>query len=156
MVYSQSVVHAEASAYLEIAVQLLAILVAFSLFWLDHDELTYLWLGLSCIASLVYIVLALIQTHTLWLSGDSHAWFMFSILPPLQEGLTLLFWGYWFHLGYSGRIRWFYGFALAILALLAVLTVAQQSSPYGGMAPLPSAPWLMPLTRGLVWCRARC
>lgn len=145
----QDIAHGEASAYLEIGIQLLAILVVFGLYWLDHGELAYLWLGLSCTVSLAYILLALMQTHTLWLGGDSRAWFLFSILPPLQGALWLLFWGYWFRLGRTGYMAWLYGFAGAALTLLAVAMVAQQSSPFGGIAPLPGAPWLMPLTHAL-------
>lgn len=147
--YWHDVDHGEASAYLEIAVQLLAILVVFGLYSLDHGELTYLWLGLSCTTSLAYIILALIQTHTLWLSGDSRAWFLFSILPPVQGGLWLLFWGHWFRLGRRGYMAWLYGFAGAALTLLAVVMVVQQSSPYGGITPLHGAAWLTPLTHGL-------
>ena len=149
LLYWQDIVHGEVSAYLEIAVQLLAILVVFSLFWLDHGELAYLWLGLSCMTSLAYILLALVQTHTVWLAGDSRAWFLFSILPPLQGALWLLFWGCWFRLGRTGYMAWLYGFAGVALTLLAVAQVVQQSSPYGGIAPLPGAPWLMPVTHAL-------
>ncbi|HEY5380921.1 MAG TPA: PP2C family protein-serine/threonine phosphatase [Acidobacteriaceae bacterium] len=149
LLYWRDVVHGEASAYLEIAFQLLAIVVVIGLLWLDHGELAYLWLGLSSMVSLLYIALALIQTHTLWLSGDSHAWFLFSILPPVQGGLWLLFWGYWFRLGRTGYMAWLYGFAGAALTLLAVAMVVQQSSPYGGTAPLHGAAWLMPISHGL-------
>lgn len=149
LLYWQDVLHGLASGYLEIGIQLFAILVVFGLYWLDHGELAYLWLGLSCMMSLTYLLLAVVQTHTLWLSGDSHAWYVFSILPPLQAAMWLLFWGYWFGLGRTGGMAWLYGFACTALALLAVLGVVQQSSPYGGMAPLPSAPWLMQITHGL-------
>jgi len=147
--YWQDVGHREASAYLEIGIQLLAILVVFGLYWLDHGELAYLWLGLSCTSSLTYLLLALVQTHTLWLSGDSRVWFLFSIVPPVQAGLWLLFWAYWFRLGRRGYMAWLYGFAGAALTLLAVAMVMQQSSPYGGIAPLPGAAWLIPVTHAL-------
>lgn len=143
LLYWQDYVHQQASAYLEIAIQLLAILVVFGHFWMERGDLAYLWLGLSCTISLAYLLLVAVQAHTIWLTGDSHAWLLFSILPPLQAAMWLLFWGYWFRLGRTGRMAWLYGIAGAVLLVLAVLGAVQQSSPYGGMAPLPSAPWLM-------------
>jgi hypothetical protein len=104
------------SSFLEIGIQLLAILVVFGLYWLDHGERTYLWLGLICTISLIFVSLSVVQSYATWVGSRSLLLpLIFGMLPPLQIGLWLMFWGYWFRLERTVWLKWIYATRSAFL-----------------------------------------
>jgi hypothetical protein len=132
--------------FLEIEIQLLAILVVFGLYWLDHGELAYLWLGLICTISLIFVSLAAVQSYTTWVGSRSILGpLVFGMLPALQIGLWLMFWGYWFRLERTVWLKWVYRCTWAIVVLLAIAR-AMQLPPLISVAGVPHIiTWLSPL-----------
>jgi hypothetical protein len=127
----------ESSGFLEIGIQLLAILVVFGLYWLDHGELAYLWLGLICTISLVFVSLLAVQSYTTWLGSRSLLLpLVFGVLPPLQIGLWLMFWAYWFRLERTVWLKWVYRGTWAIVVLVAIYR-AMQLPPFISFAVAP-------------------
>ena len=127
----------ESSGFLEIGIQLLAILVVFGLYWLDHGEPAYLCLGLICAISLSFVSLVAVQSYTTWVGSRSLLLPLgFGILPPLQIGLWLMFWGYWFRLERTVWLKWVYRCAWAIVVLVAIYR-AMQLPPLINLAVAP-------------------
>jgi Stage II sporulation protein E (SpoIIE) len=136
----------ESSNFLEIGFQLLAILVVFGLYWLDHGELAYLWLGLICTISLIFVSLLVAQSYTTWVGSRSLLTPLgFGMLPQLQIGLWLMFWGYWFRLERTVWLKWVYRCTWAIVVLVAIAR-AMQLEPLASLAVAPHIiTWLSPL-----------
>lgn len=133
----------ESSNFLEIGIQLLAIVVVFGLYWLDHGELAYLWLGLICTISLIFVSLIVVQSYTTWVGSRSLS--VFGVLPPLQIGLWLMFWGYWFRLERTVWLKWIYRCTWAIVVLVAIAG-AMQLPPLSSLSVAPHIiTWLSPL-----------
>jgi hypothetical protein len=134
------------SNLLEIGIQLLAILVVFGLYWLDHGELAYLWLGLICTISLVIVSFVLVQTYTTWMGSHSLLGpLVFGVLPPVQIGLWLMFWGYWFRLERTVWLKWVYRCTWVTVVLVAIAG-AMGVSPFIGLAVAQNIiSWLSPL-----------
>jgi Stage II sporulation protein E (SpoIIE) len=125
---------------------LLAILVVFGLYWLDHGELAYLWLGLICTISLVFVSFILVESYTTWMGSHSLLVpLVFGVLPPVQIGLWLMFWGYWFRLERTVWLKWVYRCTWVIVVLVAIVA-AMQVPPFIGLAVAPHIiAWLSPL-----------
>jgi hypothetical protein len=134
------------SSFLEIGIQLLAIVVVFGLYWLDHRELAYLWLGLICTISLVIVSFVLVQTYTTWMGSHSILVpLVFGVLPPVQIGLWLMFWGYWFRLERTVWLKRVYRCTWVTVVLVAIVG-AMQVSPFIGLAVAQHIiAWLSPL-----------
>jgi len=134
------------SNFLEIGIQLLAILVVFGLYWLDRGELAYLWLGLICIISLIFVSLIVVASYTTWVSSRSLLLpLLAGVLPQVQIGLWLMFWGYWFGLKRTVWLKWVYRCTWAIVVLVAIAT-AMQWPPLSSLAVAPHIiTWLSPL-----------
>src|SRR6185437_13927762 len=126
--------------------QPLAMLIAFCLLWFDRGELAYLWLGLSCTVSFVFLVLLVSADYTAWIAGDSSAWLAFVVLPPVQDGLWILFWGYWFRLGRTVHMNWLYRLTWTCVLLLAVAGSLLYRPLYGRIVPVHAIVWLSPIT----------
>jgi hypothetical protein len=135
------------SALFELAIQPLAILIAFSLFALDRNEIAYLWLGISCTISLVFLLFLQMSVYTTWIPETSFT--LFAVLPPLQIGVWILFWSYWFHLERTVQMAWLYRFTGAVVLLLAIATAMQQPPLYGRVVPVHTIHWLSPLAEVL-------
>jgi small neutral amino acid transporter SnatA (MarC family) len=149
----EALYHSGASLFLEMAVQPLAALIAFCLLWFDRDELAYLWLGLSCTVSFVFLTLVSTANYTTWITGDSSAWLALVALGPVQDGLWILFWGYWFRLGRTVQMKWLYRITWTCVLLLAVAAAMLYRPLYGRIVPVHAIVWLSPLTyvlRGLL------
>ena len=58
------------TALFQFVILLLALLVAFGLFWLDRKEPAYLWLGIACAAMLSLVVLNVVTIYTTWIGGN--------------------------------------------------------------------------------------
>jgi Stage II sporulation protein E (SpoIIE) len=149
----EALYHYGASVFLEMAVQPLAVLIAFCLLWFDRDELAYLWLGLSCTVSFVFLALVAAANYTTWITGNSFAWLVLVALPPVQDGLWILFWGYWFRLGRTVQMKWLYRITWASVLLLAAASCMLYRPLYGLIVPVHATVWLSPITdvlRGLL------
>jgi Stage II sporulation protein E (SpoIIE) len=128
--------------FVELAIVLLALQLAFALFWLDRAEPAYLWLGLTCIAILCLVILALLSNYTVLLSGTLLFLLRDAVLTPIHIGLWVLFWAYWFRLDHMGRLHR----AVWSLVLLLGVSIAMLRAPfYGRVVPVHAMVWLSPL-----------
>lgn len=135
----------ETSMFLGAAIELLALLVALGLYWLDRGEPAYLWLGLICLASLSYVVFVLIGNYTTWIAAPFLNLLRSSVSEPLFIGLWVLFWGYWFRLGRTGLTAWLYRAVWGLVLLLGIGKALQQPPLYGRLVPAHAIAWLSPL-----------
>jgi hypothetical protein len=131
------------SRFFQSAILLLALIVAFGLFWLDPEEPAYLWLGLVCAAILAYIVVFLVQDYSTWIDGNVAFLLQDAVFTPAVIGLWVVFWAYWFRLDRMARVHQ----AVWTLAVLLGLGMAMLRAPlYGTLVPVHAAVWLSPLT----------
>ncbi len=129
--------------FLQIAILLQALLVAFGLFWLDRTERAYLWLCLACAATLALMAVIVTASYTTWIGGIPGFLLTDAILPTVIIGLWVLFWATWFRLDHMGRMhRMVWG-----LVVLVGIGMAMLRAPlYGGVVPVQAIVWLSPLT----------
>jgi Stage II sporulation protein E (SpoIIE) len=130
------------TSFFQLAILLLALLVAFGLFWLDRKEPAYLWLGLECGATLSLTVANLASDYTTWMSGNTFFLLDDAILIPITIGLWVLFWAYWFRLDHLARLQravW------GLVVVLAIATAMLRAPLYGGLVPVHASVWLSPL-----------
>lgn len=145
---NQYAVHLSGSSTLfELAIQPLAILIAFSFFALDRNELAYLWLGISCTISFIFLLFLQMASYTTWIPETSFT--IFAVLPPLQIGVWILFWSYWFRLERTVQMAWLYRFTGAVVLLLAAATAMEQPPLYGRVVPVHAIHWLSPFAEVL-------
>ncbi len=133
-----------ASAFLEGAILLAALLVAFTLHGLDRGEPAYLWLGLIWIATLFYdSITTVLAYYTTWTAGTTTICFQDAVLAPVIIGMWVLLWAHWFRLGNIARLHrlvW-------PLVLLLALGIAMLRAPlYGRVVPVHAEVWLLPFT----------
>jgi hypothetical protein len=131
------------SGFVEAAILLLALLVAFGLFWLDRKEPAYLWLGLTCVAIMARTGIFVASYYTTWISGNLVFLFRDAVLPPATIGLWVLFWAYWFRLNHMARLH---RVVWSLVALLAASMAMLRAPLYGGVVPAHAIVWLSPLT----------
>ena len=86
------------SGFLEMLILVMSLLMALTLFWLDKQEKSYLWLALVCEASLLSVAPVLLINFTTWMGLTEYHILHDVIAFPLRIGLWVLFWGYWFRL----------------------------------------------------------
>lgn len=134
--------HASFSTFLSVAINVLALLVAFALFWLDRSELAYLWLGVQCTQSLLYGIFVLVETYTTWMSGTALNLLLTAVLGPLGNGLVVIFWATWFR---TARIVLLRRAVWSIVALLGVAVAMTRAPLFGNVVPVHADTWLMPL-----------
>ncbi|MGB9417419.1 MAG: PP2C family protein-serine/threonine phosphatase [Acidobacteriaceae bacterium] len=130
--------------FVEIAILLVALLVAFGLFWLDRSEPAYLWLGLTCAAILARVTVIVVTNYTTWI-GVSLFLIEDAILTPAYIGLWVLFWAYWFRLDRLQLHRAVWG----LVVLLGVMTAMLRWPLYGSVVPVHAIAYLLPLTYAL-------
>ena len=123
---------------------LVALLVAFGLFWLDRSEPAYLWLGLTCAAILARVTVIVVTNYTTWI-GVSLFLIEDAILTPAYIGLWVLFWAYWFRLDRLQLHRAVWG----LVVLLGVMTAMLRWPLYGSVVPVHAIAYLLPLTYAL-------
>jgi len=133
----------EYSGFFEMAILLLALLVAFALFWLDRTEPAYLWLGLVCAIILTEHVLTVVVSYTPWVNGSLYFLLTDAVWAPVVIGLWVLFWAYWFRLDRMARMhRLVWGVVVALGLGIAML----RAPLYGSVVPVDAIVWLSPLT----------
>jgi hypothetical protein len=134
------------SGFFEMAILLLALLVAFGLYWLDRKEPAYLWLGLTCAVLLAVGTVVVLDFYTTWFDASLGFLFLDAVLTPASIGLWVLFWAYWFRLGGMARVhRIVWGLAV----LLGLGTAMLRAPLYGSVVPVHASVWLSPLTLAL-------
>ncbi|HTU51678.1 MAG TPA: SpoIIE family protein phosphatase [Acidobacteriaceae bacterium] len=130
----------------QFVILMLALLVAFGLFWLDRKEPAYLWLGLTCAVMLSIVVLNVVTTYTMWYGGNAYFLLNDAVLVPATIGLWVLFWAYWFRLGHMTRLhRMVWG----LVVVLALTTAMLRAPLYGSLVPVHASVWLSPLALSL-------
>ncbi|MFZ0337741.1 MAG: SpoIIE family protein phosphatase [Terracidiphilus sp.] len=136
----------ETSMFLGAAIELMALMVALGLYWLDREDPAYLWLGLNCMANLSYVVFVLIGNYTTWIAAPFVNLLRSSVSGPLGNGLWVLFWVYWFRLGGIGLMAWLYRAVWGLVLLLGIGRAMQQPPLYVRLVPAHAIVWLSPLT----------
>jgi hypothetical protein len=119
----------------------MALLMAVTLFWLDRQEKSYLWLCLVCGASLLSVAPALLINFTTWIGLTAYVILHDVIAFPLRLGLWVLFWGYWFRLG---RMRILHYAVWTLVIILASGTAMLRPPLYGQHVPVQAAGFLHP------------
>jgi serine phosphatase RsbU (regulator of sigma subunit) len=131
--------------FVELAILLVALLLAFGLFWLDRREPAYLWLAITCAAILARVAVVVVLNFTTWI-GVSSFLIEDAILTPAYIGLWVLFWAYWFRLG---RMAQLHRAVWGLVLLLGVTTAMLRWPLYGGVVPVHAITYLLPLTFAL-------
>jgi hypothetical protein len=130
------------TSFFQIAILLLALLVAFGLFWLDRKEPAYLWLGIACAAMLSIAVLNLVTTYTTWVGGNTFFLLEDAVQLPATIGLWVLFWATWFRIGAIARLH---RVVWGLVVILAIATAMLRAPLYGSLVPVHASVWLSPL-----------
>ncbi len=143
-----SVTHerAELTVFLEAAFQLLAVFVFFGLYRLDRTEPAYLWLGIVCLFSLLFVTLVLVGAFTTWLGAMAVSFAESVILHPVQLGFWVLFWSHWFRLAAARPVIWLHRIVWGLVFLVMVGTAMQQAPLLGRAVSAKSLIWIFPLT----------
>jgi hypothetical protein len=133
--------HLVGSGFLEMLILVMALLMALALFRLDHQEKSYLWLGLVCEAILLGNAVVLLDNFTTWIGLTASVLLIDVIAKPLEIGLWVLFWGYWFRLG---RIHVLHRAVWSLVVTLAIGTAMLRPPLYGAHVPMHAAVYLNP------------
>jgi hypothetical protein len=128
------------AGFVEDAVVLLALIIAFGLYALERQESAYLWLGLTLAAIFVGRTVSDTAHVTTWLSLN-HQFLIMGITRAFIFVAWPLFWSYWFDLPekkWLHRVLWPMGLLLWIDSFL------MQSPVYGVFTPVRASVWLIP------------
>jgi hypothetical protein len=134
------------SGFVDAEILLLAIAVGFSLFALDRTEFAYLWLGATCVVTLLLVLVREVVYHTTWLPAVTAVFLRDVVLLPVIMALWIFFWACWFRLP---RIRFLRRVVAALVALEAFGTALQRAPLYGHLLPVEALSWVSPLTLAL-------
>jgi hypothetical protein len=138
--------HYVGSGFLEMLILVTALIVALSLFWLDRQEKSYLWLALVCEATMLSVGLLLLVNFTTWIGLTAYVILTDVIAVPLRIGLWVLFWGYWFRLQ---RMRTLHHVVWSLVIVLAVGTAMLRQPLYGAHVPVHASIYLEPFLLGV-------
>jgi Stage II sporulation protein E (SpoIIE) len=133
--------HLVGSGFLEMLILLMALVFALALFWLDREERSYLWLGLVCVAILLGNAIVLLDNFTTWIGLTTSVILIDVIAKPLEIGLWVIFWGYWFRLQ---PIRVLHRVVWSLVVVLAIGTAMLRPPLYGTHVPVHAAVFLNP------------
>ena len=138
--------HAYEGYFLLMAVLLTALVVACALFWLDRGEPAYLCLGAICVVRMLNSAIVLLTVYTTLLGVTVTGFFIYAVLPPVIDGLFVIFWAVWFRLEDRARI---YRLTWS-LVLLIMLNEALQIEPLNEtIVSVHASVWLAPLSAWL-------
>jgi Stage II sporulation protein E (SpoIIE)/Beta-galactosidase jelly roll domain len=138
--------HYVGSGFLEMLILVMALIMALSLFWLDREEKSYLWLALVCEATMLSVGLLLLVNFTTWMGQTEYVILTDVIAVPLRIGLWVLFWGYWFRLE---RIDLLHRVVWTLVAILAIGTAMLRPPLYGAHIPVHTSLYLQPFLLGV-------
>lgn len=137
-----AIAHYIGSGFLEMLILVMALGMALTLFWLDWDEKSYLWLALVCLATLISNGVVLVDNFTTAVGQTASVLVTDVFATPVRIGCWVLFWGYWFRLP---RLRWLHRVVWPAVILLALGTAMLRAPLYGQHIPVHAAVWLEPL-----------
>lgn len=137
-----SISHYIGSGFLEMLILVMALVMALTLFWLDWDEKSYLWLALVCLATLISNGVVLLDNFTTAVGQTASVLVTDVFATPIRIGCWVLFWGYWFRLP---RLRRLHRAVWPAVFLLALGTVMLRAPLYGQHIPVHAAVWVEPL-----------
>jgi heme exporter protein D len=130
------------NSFLELALLLLAIIVAAVLFWLDRKEKAYLWLGLACAGVALQTIVTLLGSYTAVIPASFFFVLSDAVLKPGVIALWIIFWAYWFHMGQMPRQhKMVWGFTIALAVMIAMM----RAPLYGHLIPIHATAFLSPL-----------
>ena len=130
---------------IEIFILALAIVIVFTLFWLDRTETSFPWLGVIYIALLVYVFLFVVTRTSTWMDVSTSNLIM-ETSSNLRIGLWIVFWASWFRLK-----MWRIHMIVWPLIVLLWATRAMVNAPfYGQQVPAKAGPWIVDLNALLV------
>ena len=138
--------HQVGSGFLEMLILVMALIMALSLFWLDRQEKSYLWLALVCEATMLSVGLVLLVNFTTWIGQTEQIIASDVIATPLRIGLWVLFWGYWFRLE---RIDLLHRVVWTLVVTLAIGTALLRPPLYGAHVPVHASLYLEPFLLGV-------
>ncbi len=138
--------HQVGSGFLEMLILVMALIMALSLFWLDRQEKSYLWLALVCEATMLSVGLLLLVNFTTWIGQTEYVIASDVIATPLRIGLWVLFWGYWFRLE---RIDLLHRVVWTLVVILAIGTAMLRPPLYGEHVPVHASLYLEPFLLGV-------
>ncbi|MEI9978642.1 MAG: SpoIIE family protein phosphatase [Edaphobacter sp.] len=133
--------HYFGSAFLELLILTMALVIALALFWLDRNERSYLWLALVCEMSLIIVGLDVLVNFTTWIALTQYIILNNVVATPIRIGLWVLFWGYWFRLA---RLRALHIAVWSLVAILAIGTAMIRPPLYGEHVPIQLGAYLHP------------
>jgi hypothetical protein len=133
--------HSVGSGFLELLILVMALLMALALFWFDRKEKSYLWLALVCEATMLSVGSVLLVNFTTWIGQTEVVILTDVIAKPLQIGLWVLFWGYWFRLE---RIDLLHRAVWVLVIILAIGTAMLRPPLYGEHVPVQFGTYLQP------------
>jgi hypothetical protein len=133
--------HLVGSGFLETLILIMALLMALTLFWLDRNEKSYLWLALVCEATILGNAVVLLDNFTTWIGLSTSVILIDVIAVPIRIGLWVLFWGYWFRLE---RIQTLHRIVWSLVAILSIGTAMLRPPLYGEHVPVHAAVYLAP------------
>ncbi len=134
--------HFFGSAFLESMILLMSLLMAGTLYWLDSEEKSYLWLAIVCLVTLLYDSIVLSVNFHAWIGQTAAVLLSDALLRPSRIGLWVLFWGYWFRLAKIGRLH---QVVWALVTVLVVGTAMIRPPLYGQQIPVQYASTINPL-----------
>jgi hypothetical protein len=133
--------HQVGSGFLELLILVMSLLMALALFWLDREEKSYLWLALVCEAILLSVAALLLVNFTTWIGQTAFVILTDVLAKPLQIGLWVLFWAYWFRLD---RTRLLHRAVWSLVVILAIVTAMLRAPLYGEHVPVHWSVFLQP------------
>lgn len=135
------------SYFVEFFILIIALSVAFALYWLDRSEPAYLLLGLNCVGLLIFVSSFILTRATTSIDSAFGSW-IYGVTNGAADPLWLLFWGYWLRLEQRRLLLFF----VWPLALLQISTLIMAGPPFWGrVVPLSAGPWLYLLAAGILW-----
>lgn len=134
------------SYFVEFVLLVLALSVAFALFWLDRSEPAYLLLGLTCAGLLVFVTAFAVLAGSAWFDQSLGTFAESASTAVIDGPLWVLFWAAWFRLEGVRRLH----VIVWPLALLDFVLLELVQTPfYGRIVPLGAGVFLVHLQTGL-------
>ena len=133
--------HDVGSGFLEMLILFMALVMALSLFLLDRQEKSYLWLAIVCLVTFLVDANVLGANFTTWIGQTASVVLGDVVLTPMRIGLWVIFWGYWFRIWRIAKLQ---TVVWSLVLLLAVGTAMLRPPLYGQVIPIAAKGFLVP------------
>jgi hypothetical protein len=137
-----------ASYFVEFAILIVALSVAFALYTLDRSEPAYLLLGLTCVVLLLFVINFVLVRATTWIDSTLDYFLTAAWLSDANLVLWPIFWAYWFRLEKRRLLQLILWPLFLVDASLAFLL---GPTLYGRLVPLSAGPWLAYTYLGVIF-----